>query len=213
MEGYMNGLNRCKKRMLMRPMYVIMSKPEGVSGERKEIHEMDLIPSFTVDHTRIVPGIYISRVDEVGEDKVTTYDVRVTAPNREPAIDVAAMHSLEHLIATFLRNDPDWKNEVIYWGPMGCLTGFYLILKGNRPSGEIYDLILRAFRSVRDSDMVPGATPENCGNYLMHNLEMAKWYAARFEGYLTENAENPDILTYPKTNRPITEDGRDFYDS
>ena len=91
---------------------------------------MDLIPSFSVDHTAIVPGIFISRVDTVGEGMVTTYDVRVTRPNAEPAVDVAAMHSLEHLIATFLRNDPDWKDELIYWGPMGCLTGFYIILKG-----------------------------------------------------------------------------------
>ena len=87
---------------------------------------MDLIPSFSVDHTRIVPGIFISRQDTVGGGIVTTYDVRLKRPNREPVIDVAAMHSLEHLIATFLRNDPDWKDEVIYWGPMGCLTGFYL---------------------------------------------------------------------------------------
>ncbi|MBQ9010531.1 MAG: S-ribosylhomocysteine lyase, partial [Clostridia bacterium] len=95
---------------------------------------MDLIPSFSVDHTRIIPGIFTSRVDVLGEYRVTTYDVRLRRPNIEPAIDVAAMHSLEHLVATYLRNDPEWKDEVIYWGPMGCLTGFYLILKGNRPS-------------------------------------------------------------------------------
>ncbi|HAW44784.1 MAG TPA: S-ribosylhomocysteine lyase, partial [Sutterella sp.] len=88
---------------------------------------MDLLPSFAVDHTKIVPGIFVSREDRLGEFFVTTYDVRLTRPNREPAIDVAAMHSLEHIIATYLRNDPDWKDEVIYWGPMGCLTGFYLI--------------------------------------------------------------------------------------
>ena len=90
---------------------------------------MDLIPSFSVDHTKIVPGIFISRQDQLGDKVVTTYDVRVTRPNKEPAVDVAAMHTLEHLIATFLRNEPNWKDEVIYWGPMGCLTGFYLILK------------------------------------------------------------------------------------
>ena len=94
--------------------------------------EMELIQSFSVDHTLIVPGIFTSRVDSLGEYSVTTYDIRLKRPNREPVIDVAAMHSLEHIIATYLRNDPDWKNEVIYWGPMGCLTGFYLILKGNR---------------------------------------------------------------------------------
>ena len=121
---------------------------------------MDLIPSFSVDHTRIVPGIFISRVDVVGDKKVTTYDVRVRRPNIEPVIDVAAMHSLEHLIATYLRNDPEWKDEVIYWGPMGCLTGFYLILKGNRPPQEIYDLLLNAFKSVDSAEVVPGATAD-----------------------------------------------------
>ena len=111
---------------------------------------MDLIPSFSVDHTLIVPGIFISRQDCVGEEIVTTYDIRVTRPNREPAIEVAAMHSLEHVIATFLRNDPDWKDELIYWGPMGCLTGFYIILKGDRTSKDIYDIILKAFRSLEN---------------------------------------------------------------
>ena len=174
---------------------------------------MDLIPSFSVDHTAIVPGIFISRQDEVGSGVITTYDIRLKKPNREPAIDVAAMHSLEHIIATFLRNDPNWKNEIIYWGPMGCLTGFYLILKGSRPSQEIYDLLLRAFRSVEGVEEVPGVAPENCGHYLMHNLNMAKWYAAEFAGYLAENAGNPAIFEYPKTERLITADGQHFFDS
>lgn len=174
---------------------------------------MDLIPSFSVDHTKIVPGIFISRQDSVGGEIVTTYDVRVTRPNTEPAIDVAAMHSLEHIIATFLRNDPDWKDEVIYWGPMGCLTGFYLILKGGRKPQEIFDLLLRAFRSVADSEDVPGALPVNCGSCCMHNLEMAKWYAARFAEYLAENAGKPEIFEYPKADRLVTEDGKQFFDS
>ena len=118
---------------------------------------MELIQSFSVDHTLIVPGIFISREDKVGEDTVTTYDIRLKRPNREPVIDVAAMHSLEHIIATFLRNEPDWKDEVIYWGPMGCLTGFYLILKGKRSPQEIYELIMRAFKSVKKAEAVPGA--------------------------------------------------------
>ncbi|MBR3314327.1 MAG: S-ribosylhomocysteine lyase [Atopobiaceae bacterium] len=174
---------------------------------------MDLIPSFSVDHTANVPGIFTSRVDTVGDDMVTTYDVRLTRPNKEPAVDVAAMHSLEHLVATYLRNEPDWKDEIVYWGPMGCLTGFYLILKGNRPSRDICDLLVRAFRAVDDAQDVPGATPENCGNYLMHNLGMAKWYAARFAEYLATNAENPQTFEYPQTERLVTEDGRHFYDS
>ena len=174
---------------------------------------MDLIPSFSVDHRYIVPGIFTSRVDTVGSGKVTTYDVRVTRPNKEPAVDVGAMHSLEHLIATYLRNDPDWKDEIIYWGPMGCLTGFYLILKGSRPPREICDLILRAFRAVEEAQSVPGATPENCGHYLMHNLGMAKWYAARFADYLAENVDKPETFEYPQTERLVTGDGRHFYDS
>ena len=122
---------------------------------------MDLIPSFSVDHTRIVPGIFTSRVDTLGDEKVTTYDVRVTRPNSEPAVDVAAMHSLEHIIATYLRNDPIWKDQIIYWGPMGCLTGFYLIMKGNLAPREIFELLLGAFRSVQDYEEVPGALPVN----------------------------------------------------
>lgn len=174
---------------------------------------MELIQSFSVDHTQIVPGIFVSRVDGVGDDSVTTYDIRLKKPNREPVIDVAAMHSLEHIIATFLRNDPDWKDEVIYWGPMGCLTGFYLILKGNHQSKEIYELMVNAFKSVNEYEEVPGATPVNCGNYLMHNLDMAKWYAKEFVDYLEVNEDNSDIFEYPKTERLVTEEGQQFYDS
>ncbi|MBR2590881.1 MAG: S-ribosylhomocysteine lyase [Clostridia bacterium] len=174
---------------------------------------MKLIQSFSVDHMRIVPGIFTSRTDQVGGDTVTTYDIRLKKPNREPVIDVAAMHSLEHLIATFLRNDAAWKDEVIYWGPMGCLTGFYLILKGNRAPKEIYALLLAAFRAVGEAEAVPGTSAENCGHYLMHNLAMAKWYAKEFAEYLEQNADNPAIFEYPKAERPITDDGQQFFDS
>ena len=174
---------------------------------------MELIQSFTVDHTRIVPGIYVSRVDHLGDQTVTTYDIRLRKPNKEPVIDVGAMHSLEHLIATFLRNDPDWKDETIYWGPMGCLTGFYLILKGSRTPREIYEVMLHAFRSVNEAQEVPGATAVNCGHYLMHNLEMAKYYANAFAVYLENNADNNDIFEYPQTERLVTDDGQHFFDS
>lgn len=174
---------------------------------------MKMIQSFSVDHTRIVPGIFESRVDDVGGYKVTTYDVRLKKPNVEPVIDVAAMHSLEHLIATTLRNDKEWKDEVIYWGPMGCLTGFYLILKGNRASKDIYGLILKAFEAVEKAEEVPGTAPENCGYYRMHNLAMAKYYAAEFVSYLKANAGKKEIFEYPKTDRLVTGDGRNFYDS
>lgn len=174
---------------------------------------MELIQSFSVDHTRIVPGIFTSRVDYLGEHTVTTYDIRLKKPNREPVIDVAAMHSLEHIIATYLRNDNDWKDEVIYWGPMGCLTGFYLILKGSRAPRELYGLMLSAFQSVENVQAVPGTAPVNCGHYLMHNLEMAKWYAREFASYLEANADNSDIFEYPRTERLTTDDGQHFYDS
>ena len=174
---------------------------------------MKLIESFSVNHMLIIPGIFVSREDTVGNSTVTTYDIRLKKPNREPVIDVAAMHSLEHIIATFLRNNSDWKDQVIYWGPMGCLTGFYLILKGNRSSQEIYELIHNAFQTVQDVQEVPGAAPINCGHYLMHNLTMAKWYASEFVAYLEANAQNPEIFVYPKTERLVTNDGQRFYDS
>ena len=174
---------------------------------------MELIQSFSVDHTKITPGIFTSRVDTVGDGTVTTYDIRLKKPNREPVIDVAAMHSLEHLIATTLRNDPDDKDDIVYWGPMGCLTGFYLILKGDREPREIFDLVLRAFQSVQDAEDVPGSSPENCGNCLMHNLGMAKWHARKFAAYLAENAGNPAIFEYPRSERFVTDDGRQFFDS
>ena len=174
---------------------------------------MELIQSFSVDHTLIVPGIFKSREDQVGNGTVTTYDIRLKRPNREPVIDVAAMHSLEHIIATTLRNDPVWKDEVIYWGPMGCLTGFYLILKGSRAPRDIFGLIQNAFRSVGSADQVPGAAPKNCGRYLMHDLAMAKLYAAEFVAYLEENADKPEIFNYPMSDRLVTDDGRSFYDS
>jgi S-ribosylhomocysteine lyase len=174
---------------------------------------MELIQSFSVDHNRIVPGIFTSRVDRLGDYSVTTYDIRLKRPNREPVIDVAAMHSLEHIIATYLRNDPEWKDEVIYWGPMGCLTGFYLILKGNRGSRELYSLIKNAFRSVEKMTEVPGTAPENCGYYRMHNLDMAKWYAREFADYLEANADNDAVFEYPRAERLVTDDGRHFFDS
>ena len=174
---------------------------------------MELIQSFSVDHTLIVPGIFTSRIDYLGDYTVTTYDIRLKRPNREPVIDVAAMHTLEHIIATYLRNEPDWKDEVVYWGPMGCLTGFYLILKGNREPRELHQLLLNAFKSVEDATEVPGSNPENCGHYLMHNLEMAKWYAREFAAYLEENEKNAAIYEYLKTERLVTDDGQHFYDS
>ena len=169
---------------------------------------MEVVQSFTIDHTRLKPGIYVSR-----EDKgFTTFDLRITEPNKEPAIAPAAIHSLEHLMATWFRNS-EVKGDVVYVGPMGCLTGFYLIMKGNRAPKEILDLLLGAFQSVEASEDVPGASPVNCGNYLMHNLPMAKWYARRFADYLANNRDNQNIFEYPKSERLMTDDGRQFFDS
>lgn len=202
-----------KSAMMISPSGYGINLIEHLKPKPEAENSDGLIPSFSVDHTKIVPGIFVSRQDKAGGATITTYDIRVTKPNDEPAIDVAAMHSLEHIIATYLRNDPEWKNEVIYWGPMGCLTGFYLILKGDRAPQQIFDLLLAAFRAVADSQEVPGATAKNCGNYLMHNLPMAKWYAAKFADYLAANADNSAIFEYPKTERLVTENGQDFYDS
>ncbi len=174
---------------------------------------MDLIPSFSVDHTKIVPGIFESRVDVLGQEYVTTFDVRVKKPNSEPAIAPAAMHTMEHVIATFLRNNDEWKDKLVYWGPMGCLTGFYIIVKGRPASSEMYPILLEAFKYMRDFEgEVPGAQAVNCGNYLMHDLPMAKWEAARYVEYL-ENADKSKIFEYPKTGKLTLDDGQEFFDS
>lgn len=174
---------------------------------------MDLIPSFSVDHTKIIPGIYESRVDTVGDALVTTFDVRLKRPNAEPAIDPAAMHTMEHIVATYLRNHSYWKDQLIYWGPMGCLTGFYIIVKGRPAASEMYPIILESFRHMSQYvGEVPGATPVNCGKYLMHDLPMARWEAAKFVEYL-ENADKSAIFEYPKGDRLTLEDGQAFFDS
>ena len=174
---------------------------------------MDLIPSFSVDHTRIIPGIFESRVDDVGGAFVTTFDVRLKKPNAEPSIDPAAMHTMEHVVATYLRNHPEWKDKLIYWGPMGCLTGFYMIVKGRPAASEMYPIILESFRHLSEYEgEVPGAAPQNCGKYLMHDLPMAKWEAKRFVAYLT-NADGKNIFEYPKTEKLKLEDGQEFFDS
>ncbi len=171
---------------------------------------MNLIPSFQVDHTRIVPGIYESRVDVVGGEYVTTYDIRMKRPNAEPAIHPNAMHTIEHVVATFLRNDEQWRDRIIYWGPMGCLTGCYLIVKGRPMGEELLPLVLRAFEfCAAYDDVVPGATAVNCGNYILHDLAMARYEAAAFVNILKESP----CFTYPTAERIETEKGQIFYDS
>lgn len=171
--------------------------------------ESKLIPSFQIDHTAILPGIYESRKDEVGGDFVTTFDIRMKAPNKEPAIHPNAMHTIEHVVATFLRNDSEWKDRIVYWGPMGCLTGSYLIVKGHPRPQDLQPLLLRAFKylSGYEGD-VPGATPVNCGNYLLHDLPMARWEAKRYVEILESNPP----YEYEVVER-LTTPGGTFYDS
>jgi len=171
---------------------------------------MDLIPSFQVDHTLIVPGIYVSRTDSIGGDFATTFDVRMKFPNKEPAIHPNAMHTIEHVVATFLRNDAEWKDRIVYWGPMGCLTGSYLIVKGKPAPQEVYPLILRAFEHLAEYEgPVPGATLLNCGNHLLHDLPTARWEAAQY----VERLKAKPCFEYAKTERIQTETGATFYDS
>ena len=151
---------------------------------------MEKIASFTVNHLILEPGIYVSRRDRVRDAVLTTFDVRMTAPNKEPVMNTAEVHTLEHLGATFLRNDPEYKDEVIYWGPMGCRTGFYLILTGEKEPEDIIDLMKRLYRFMADFEgEVPGACARDCGNWLDMNLPMAKLLAARF---LNETLEHID---------------------
>ena len=158
---------------------------------------MKKIPSFTIDHIRLERGIYVSRQNNVGGEVVTTFDVRMKEPNREPVLSPSAIHTIEHLAATFLRNHPVWADRIIYWGPMGCLTGNYLIVKGDLTSVDILPLVKEAFAFVASYEgEVPGATARDCGNYLLMNLPEARWEARK---YLTEVLENisEKNLNYP----------------
>lgn len=143
--------------------------------------EMKKIPSFTVNHLVLKRGIYVSRKDEVGGAVVTTFDVRMKEPNREPALSPSALHTIEHLAATFLRNHPVWADKIVYWGPMGCLTGNYLIVKGDLASVDVLPLMQETFRFIAEFEGdVPGASPRDCGNYLLMNLPMARWEAKKY---------------------------------
>lgn len=158
---------------------------------------MEKIPSFTIDHTRLLRGVYVSRIDTLGTETITTFDIRMKTPNREPVLDQGALHTLEHLVATFLRNHPVWGSRIIYWGPMGCQTGNYLLVSGKRTPTELVPVLCEAFRFVSNYEgEIPGATPSDCGNYLLHNLPLAKQEAQR---YLTEVLEciTPEQMEYP----------------
>lgn len=158
---------------------------------------MEKITSFTIDHIRLQPGLYVSRKDRVGAETVTTFDLRLTSPNEEPVMNTAEVHTIEHLAATYLRNEERWKERVLYFGPMGCRTGFYLLLAGNLTSQEILPLVKDCFRFIADySGEIPGANPRDCGNYLDMNLPMANYWARRYADLLEKACwEN---LHYPE---------------
>ncbi len=159
--------------------------------------QVEKIASFTVDHIKLLPGQYVSRKDKVGAETVTTFDLRLTKPNEEPVLNTAEVHTIEHLGATYLRNEPTWKDKVLYFGPMGCRTGFYLLLAGDYSSREVLPLVTECFRFIRDyRDAVPGASPKDCGNYLDMNLPMANYWGAKYVGVL-ENADETR-LNYPE---------------
>ncbi|MBQ9967824.1 MAG: S-ribosylhomocysteine lyase [Oscillospiraceae bacterium] len=158
---------------------------------------MEKIASFTIDHLLLQPGVYVSRLDRIGKEAVTTFDLRMTSPNEEPVMNTAEMHTIEHLAATYLRNHPIWQDKVIYFGPMGCRTGFYLLLAGELTSGDILPLMQEMFAFIRDFEgEVPGASAKDCGNYLDMNLPMAKYLAARYHRLLTNITA--DRLVYPE---------------
>ncbi len=159
---------------------------------------MEKIASFTINHNRLLRGIYVSRKDTVGGDTVTTFDIRMKEPNREPALHPGALHTIEHLAATYLRNDPEWKDSVVYWGPMGCLTGNYLLLKGDLEPSDIVELMKRTFRFIAAFEgEVPGAAPKDCGNCLLHDLPMARWEARKYVEEVLEKITR-DNMIYPE---------------
>lgn len=142
---------------------------------------MEKIASFTIDHIKLQPGIYVSRKDQIGQEVVTTFDLRMTSPNEEPVMNTAEVHTIEHLGATYLRNKEEIMDKVIYFGPMGCRTGFYLLLAGDYASKDIVALVTEMFEFIRDyRGEVPGASPKDCGNYLDMNLGMANYLADRY---------------------------------
>ena len=159
---------------------------------------MNKIPSFNIDHERLLRGIYVSRKDRVGGESVTTFDIRMKEPNREPALSPAAIHTIEHIAATFLRNHPDWADRVVYWGPMGCLTGNYLLLRGDWSSADILPLMTETFRFIADFEGdIPGAAPRDCGNYLLQDLPEARREAAKYLREVLEVATETN-LNYPE---------------
>lgn len=160
---------------------------------------MEKIASFTINHLKLLRGIYVSRVDTLPNgDVITTFDIRMKQPNREPAVSQSALHTIEHLAATYLRNQPEWKDKVIYWGHMGCCTGNYLLMSGKLTSKDILPLMQDTFRFIAEYEgSIPGATARDCGNYTLNNLPMAKWEARKYLIEVLENIKDEN-LEYPQ---------------
>ena len=159
---------------------------------------MEKITSFTIDHIKLIPGVYVSRVDYVAGNPITTFDLRMTSPNDEPVMNTAEMHTVEHLAATFLRNHTEYKDKTIYFGPMGCRTGFYLLLAGEYESKDIIPLMKEMFDFIaKFDDEVPGASAKDCGNYLDMNLPMARYIAKKYYVEVLDNITE-DRLVYPE---------------
>ena len=159
---------------------------------------MEKIASFTIDHIKLQPGVYVSRKDHIGAEVITTFDLRMTSPNEEPVMNTAEMHTIEHLAATFLRNHPSYKDKTVYFGPMGCRTGFYLLLAGDLTSAEIVPLMIEMFEFIRDfHEEVPGASAKDCGNYLDMNLGMANYLAKKYLDQVLYHITQ-DRLVYPE---------------
>jgi len=159
---------------------------------------MEKIASFTIDHEKMLRGIYLSRQDKVGNDVVSTFDIRMKEPNREPVIDNPQLHTIEHLGATFLRNNPEWSEKTVYFGPMGCRTGCYLLFKGNLTSRDILPVVTEMFRFNADyKDEIPGAHPRDCGNYSEQNLAMARWESRRYLDEVLLNIREENLI-YPE---------------
>ena len=159
---------------------------------------MEKIASFTIDHIKLQPGVYVSRKDHIGAETVTTFDIRMTSPNEEPVMNTGEVHTIEHLGATFLRNDAEWKDRVVYFGPMGCRTGFYLLLAGDLESKDIVTLMTKMYEFMRDFEGdIPGAAAKDCGNYLDQNLPMAKYLSKRFLDNVLYDIKE-DRLVYPQ---------------
>ena len=170
----------------------------GWNSFEREVFFMEKITSFTIDHIKLQPGVYVSRKDPVGNSVITTFDIRMTSPNEEPVMNTAELHTIEHLAATFLRNHKEFGPKMIYWGPMGCRTGNYLLLNGDYESKDIVPLMIETFEFIRDfQGEVPGASPKDCGNYLDMNPGMAKYLAKKFLDEVLYDIK-PDRLVYPE---------------